>query len=171
MREMRRRKQELTIQEAQAILRAGDHGVLALHGDDGYPYAVPLNYVYVEDGLDGDAEQGAIYFHCAREGHKVDAVRHNPQASFCVVGAHEVVPDTYSTDYQSVIAFGRLHILDEGSARKALFALGERYNPGAPEATAHEVAKDGPRCLVLELEIDHLTAKQSLSLARRASDS
>ena len=83
-REMRRKRQMLSEDDCKIILREGTSGVLALSGDDGYPYAVPLSYVY-------DGEK--IFFHCAKSGHKLDAIRRNPKASFCVIGQHIVVPE------------------------------------------------------------------------------
>ena len=65
-REMRRKKQQLSMEESRRILDEGTSGVLALSGDEDYPYAVPISYVY-----DGDR----LYFHCAKSGHKLDAVR------------------------------------------------------------------------------------------------
>ena len=98
-RELRRGRQALPEAESLAILERGSHGVLAVLGDGGYPYAVPLNYVY---------EGGAIYFHCARAGHKYDAVMACPRASFCVIDRSDVVPEDYSTNFRSVIAFGEV---------------------------------------------------------------
>ena len=94
---MRRSKQALSPEEMESILLGGTSGVLALQGEGGYPYAVPLSYVYTG---------GRFYFHCARAGHKIDAVRHSPKASFCVIGQDQVVPEEYTTYYRSVIAFG-----------------------------------------------------------------
>ena len=62
-RELRRKNQQLSETEARSILKNGTHGVLSVQGDDGYPYGVPMNYVYGDD---------AIYFHCAKEGHKLE---------------------------------------------------------------------------------------------------
>ena len=103
-REMRRKRQMLSEDDCKIILREGTSGVLALSGDDGYPYAVPLSYVY-------DGEK--IFFHCAKSGHKLDAIRRNPKASFCVIGQDKVVPEEYTTDYRSVIAFGTVRILED----------------------------------------------------------
>ena len=85
-REMRRKRQALSMEEIAAVLNRGTAGVLALSGDDGYPYAVPISYVF-----DGDK----IYFHCARAGHKLDAIRRNAKASFCVVDQDQIVPEEY----------------------------------------------------------------------------
>ena len=89
-REMRRSRQSLTDQESIILLEEGSSGVLAVAGDDGYPYAVPLSYVY-------DSGSRAVYFHCALSGHKLDAVHKNPKVSFCVIGQDQVVPEEYTT--------------------------------------------------------------------------
>ena len=98
-REMRRKGQALGKEECEEILRAGRTGVLALSGDDGYPYPVPLNYVFAE---------GKLYFHCAKSGHKADAIARSDKAGFCVVARDQVVPGKFTTYFQSVIAFGRI---------------------------------------------------------------
>ena len=100
--EMRRKTQQLPRDEAEEILRAGSSGVLALAGNEGYPYALPISYVYHE---------GRLYFHCAPTGHKLDAVARCPKASFCVIAQDEVVPELYTTRYRSVIAFGTIRRL------------------------------------------------------------
>ncbi len=103
-REMRRAAQALPLEECEDILRRRTEGVLAVSGDDGYPYAVPLNYVYAE---------GKLIFHCAKVGHKIDAMKSSDKVSFCVVDAADVVPEEYTTAYRSVIVFGRVCILTE----------------------------------------------------------
>ena len=76
-RPMRRIRQQLSQAECDAILQKCSSGVLAVAGDDGYPYTVPMSYLY---------QDGRLYFHCAKSGHKLDAVRREPKVSFCVVG-------------------------------------------------------------------------------------
>jgi len=103
-REMRRRRQALPEGECVAILERMTSGVLAVEGDGGYPYAVPLSYVYAG---------GKLYFHSAREGHKVDALRRNAKASFCVVERDEVVAEEYTTYFRSVVVFGQVRFVEE----------------------------------------------------------
>jgi len=113
---MRRKKQILTEEEAKEVLNRGMFGVLALLGDDDYPYAVPASYVYCDSKL---------YFHGAKGGHKMDAVKKCDKASFCVIGKDDVIPEEYTTYFRSVIAFGRIHIMeDESEMRKAIEMLG-----------------------------------------------
>ena len=88
-RELRRKKQALSQEECTAVLNRGTSGVLALAGDDDYPYAVPISYVY-------DGEK--LYFHCAKSGHKLDAIRRNAKASFCVIDKDQIVPEEYKCD-------------------------------------------------------------------------
>lgn len=153
---MRRSKQQLSPNEAVAILERNTAGVLAVSGDDGYPYAVPLSYVYAD---------GKIYFHSALAGHKIDALEASDKVSFCVVDADDVVPSEYTTYYRSVIAFGRARILrDEQEKMAALRMLGEKYNPGQPEALAAEIAHGFARLHMIELTIEHLTGKQAKEL-------
>ena len=156
-RPMRRARQALSPEECQDILRRGTSGVLALAGDDGYPYAVPLSYVYAD---------GKLYFHCAKTGHKLDAIARSPKGSFCVIHQDQVVPETYTTHYRSVIAFGALRVLeDEREKREAIELLAVKYAPeDTPEHRAHFIEKDwAPLCMV-EMEIHHLSGKQAKEL-------
>ena len=102
-REMRRKRQQLSEVESIGIMKKATSGTLALLGDNGYPYVVPISYVYHE---------GKLYFHSALAGHKVDAIRKCDKASFCVIDKGEVHPEKYTTFFRSVIAFGRIHIIE-----------------------------------------------------------
>ena len=160
-REMRRKRQALTQAQCQAILEQGSCGVLALSGDGGYPYAVPLSYLY---------HQGKLYFHCAKSGHKLDALRREPKASFCVVAQDQVAPLEYTTLYRSVIVFGRLRELeDDGEKRAAIEALALKYAPQDTPAHREEaIRRDwGPLC-VLELTPEHVSGKQGKDLVGKA---
>lgn len=157
-REMRRKTQLLPREEAEDILKNGTSGVLAVAGDDGYPYAVPLSYVY---------RDGKIWFHCAKVGHKMDAIAACDKVSFCVIGQDRVVPEKYTTHFRSAIAFGRARVLEGEEKLRALEALGERYNPGDTEGRQTEIAQNLERVAVVELSIEHLTGKEAVELARQ----
>ena len=155
-REMRRKRQQLSDEESVAILRKATSGTLALLGDNGYPYAVPLSYVYSE---------GKLYFHSAMEGHKVDAIRNCDKASFCVIDSDDVKPQQYTTYFRSVIAFGKIHIVEDDAQRlTAARLLGNRYNPGHNEALEKELENGFKRMLVICLDIKHLTGKEAIEL-------
>lgn len=161
-RPMRRKKQELPQEEAVAILRRGTSGVLALAGDGGYPYAVPLSYAY--DGEGG--ELGRLIFHSAAAGHKVDAIARDDRASFCVIDQDDVVPEKFTTRFRSVITFGRIRVLsDPAEKRAAIGLLSRRYAPDMPrEAEAAEIERFWNTLLMFELRIEHLSGKEAIEL-------
>ena len=153
---MRRNRQQLSREECECILDRCTSGVLALTGDGGYPYAVPLSYVYAD---------GAIIFHSAVEGHKVDAIKRDNRCSFCVIEQDEIKPAEFTTYFRSVIAFGRIHILETADEKvQALRLLGRRYSPGDELGLQHEIDKSLDHVLLLRLNIDHLSGKQAIEL-------
>lgn len=158
-RKMRRFAQELTAEENAAVLQRGTHGVLAVSGDDGYPYAVPVNYYY---------EDGMIFIHCAVSGHKLDAVRNSEKVSFCVVDQDQVVPEKRTDYFRSVIAFGRARVVDEPERkRQYLLKLGVKYSPEDEQGCREEIEEAFGRVCLLEIDIEHLTGKQAKELGLR----
>ena len=158
-REMRRKKQKLSKEECERILYDGTSGVLALHGDDGYPYTVPISYVY-------DGEK--LWFHSAKSGHKIDAVLKNDKASFCVIDQDQIVPEEYTTYFRSVIAFGRIRIAeDDTEKRSAIEKLALKYSPDDTDENREKAIERewNPLC-ILEMEIEHLSGKQAIELER-----
>ena len=160
MREMRRSRQLLGEAETLEILDRGSHGVLALIGDGGCPYALPISYAREGDRL---------YMHCAKAGHKLDALRAEPRASFCVVARDEVVPEEFTTRYRSAIAFGRIHELaGEEDILRALRLLCAKYCPEAAEAAVEaEIARERAGVNVLEFKIERLSGKQARELIEK----
>ncbi len=158
-REMRRKKQQLSAEECKEILRRGTSGVLAAEGDSGFPYAVPLSYVY---------EKGRLYFHCAKAGHKLDAVRRNAKVSFCVIDKDTVIPEEYTIYFRSVIVFGEMRILeDEAEKWDAMERLSLKYAPeDSPENRRRAIEKDWAPLCVLELAIAHMSGKEAIELVR-----
>lgn len=156
-RPLRRARRALPRESCEAILQAASTGVLALQGDGGYPYAVPLNFAYAG---------GRVYFHCAKQGHKLDAVRRCPKASLCVVDKDAVVPEKYTTAYRSVIVFGTVRVLEDPAAmHAALAALARKYAPAESEASHRaEIARYRDEVCVLELTPAHISGKQGLEL-------
>jgi len=152
-REMRRKEQLLSEEETNRILVTNTSGVLALTGDDGYPYAVPLSFVY---------ENGKIYFHCAKDGHKIDAIRRSDKVSFCVIGKDEIIPQAFNTIYSSVIAFGRAKILTSDSERlAALESLIRKYSTAYVQEGQKEIEKYWDRVCLVEISIEHVSGKAS----------
>lgn len=141
------------------MLDRGTSGVLAVHGDDGYPYAVPLSYAY---------EDGKLWFHCARTGHKLDAILRDPKVTFCVVDRDQVVPLEYTTYFRSVILFGKARVLeDPAEIRTALEKLALRYAPEDSEAHREAILeKELPAVVVIEVTMEHLSGKEAIELVR-----
>lgn len=158
-REMRRKKQLLPKDLAERILKNASTGVLAVSGDDDYPYAVPLNYVY---------ESGRIYFHCARSGHKLDAIRGSSKVSFCVVDEDRIVPDIFATNFRSVIVFGRAKEVDDDTEKARIMRLlNSKYAPGLSEEGEKEIQKDWNFLSVIRIEVEHLTGKEAAEQVRK----
>lgn len=157
-REMRRKRQELSYEECIAVLDRGTSGVLALEGDDGYPYAVPISYLY---------ENGKIYFHCAKSGHKLDAIRQNSKVSFCVIDQDQIVPEEYTTYFRSVIVFGTARILtQEDEMRGPIEKLAARYAPDDREGREKEIEREISHMAMIELTPDHISGKEAIELIR-----
>lgn len=154
---MRRSRQALPAADCEAILSAGTSGVLALSDSEGFPYSVPLSYLY---------QNGKIWFHCARSGYKLDLLRANPRASFCVIGQDKIVPAEYTTYYRSVIARGTIReITDEAQKMDLIRRLTRKYAPDEPnEAMEAEIRQYRDALCILELEVTQLTGKQNKCL-------
>lgn len=158
-REMRRSKQRLPREVAVEILERNTSGVLALSGDEGYPYAVPMSYVYAE---------GKIYFHSAKNGHKIDAIQRNEKASFCVIDQDQIVPEQYTTFFRSVIVFGRLRLVEDMEEMRRIAAtLAMKYSADFKEGIPKEINASIRNMAVLELTIDHITAKEAIELIKQ----
>lgn len=146
------RRQDRQIEKNQTIdiLEKANYGVLSTVDDNGQPYGVPLNYVY---------EKGALYFHCAIEGYKLDNIKNNSKVSFCVVGHENVLPDKFSTDYESVIIFGRAEEVFDDEKNMALLGLIDKYSPDYMEKGKEYIIKLECRTKVIKVNIEHISGK------------
>jgi len=157
-REMRRFKQALPKEECDEILERNTSGVLAVSGDDDYPYAVPLSYVYTDSKL---------FFHCAPVGHKIDSIARNKKVSFCVIDKDQVVPEKYTTFFRSVILFGVARVLsDEKEKRHAIEMLAAKYSPNDEEGRRKEIDREFKQVCLVEVSVDHITGKEAIELVR-----
>lgn len=154
-RPLRRTKQQISEAEVQRVMNENSTGTLAVIGDEGYPYQVPLNFVYLN---------GTIYMHGAKEGHKIDAVRNSDKATFCVIDADEILSEAYTDLYRSVIAFGRPRIVEsEEEANEAMMAFCLKFNPSV-EGAKETLAGSMPSTAVIAMDVEHITGKQSMRL-------
>ena len=157
--EMRRKRQALSSEEISSVLNRGTSGVLALSGDNDYPYAVPISYVY-------DGEK--LYFHCAKSGHKLNAVQRNAKASFCVIDQDKIIPEEYTSYFRSVIVFGRIQVIkDEDKKRQAIEKLAVKYAPQNSVAGRREaIDREWKPLCMLEMTIDHMSGKEAIELLK-----
>ena len=155
-REMRRKKQLLSEAETIEILQSCTSGVLAVIGDNDYPYAVPLSFAY---------KDGKLFFHFAKAGHKIDSIVKNNKVSFCVIKTDIVIQKTFTTHFRSAIVFGRARILTEDSEKKyALECLVEKYSPDYITEGQSEIERDWDRVCVAEVNIEHMTGKAAIEI-------
>ena len=153
---MRRFRQELSESESIDILKRGKVAVMAVAGDDGYPYAVPVNYVY---------DEGCIYVHSASEGHNIDALKREPKCSVCIVDKDYVVPEKFTSYFRSVIAFGEVEFIASEEAKiRALRLLCEKYSPVLDPM--NEINKSLKAVTVIRILLKRITGKEAIELIR-----
>lgn len=159
-REMRRKKQILSREKSIEILNNNTSGVLALHGDDDYPYALPISYAY---------DDNKIYFHSAKTGHKIDAIKRNNKASFCVIDKDMVVGEEFTTYFRSIIAFGKIRFIkDEKAIIDALIKLSNKYSPNeSDEKRDKEIKMSLTNLEMFYLDIEHLSGKEAIELVQK----
>jgi nitroimidazol reductase NimA-like FMN-containing flavoprotein (pyridoxamine 5'-phosphate oxidase superfamily) len=151
-RKMRLEKRRLPDGELEKLLAEGIYGVLAVAGDEGYPYAVPVNYAY---------EGGRIYFHCAKEGHKLDAIKRSEKLSFCVVAGERVLPERFTTAYRSAIAFGKGRVVEEDEEKRhAMRLINAKYSPGLEKEGDEAIVRTWDRLHVVAIKVEHLMGKE-----------
>jgi len=156
-REMRRGKQLLSTEDTAAVMDRCTHGVLACLGDEDYPYAVPISYVYFND---------IIYFHSAKAGHKIDAIMKNPKVSFAVIDEDTIVSNKYTSYFRSVIAFGKARIAEGDERLGAFSALVEKYSGDQPEEAKHKEITGCTQAYIIAIDVDHITGKEAIEYVR-----
>ncbi len=152
-RTIRKKKNALDITSTKNLLQQNRRGVLSMNGDDGYPYAIPVNYLYDEDNK-------KIYFHGARAGHKVDALKACDKVCFTVYGNEMIKEESWAPYMQSVVVFGRCHLLKTNENTMTLlkkFAM--KYYPNEKIVDV-EILRAGKAAQLFEIEIEHLSGKE-----------
>ena len=152
-RRIRKKKNEISAEAAEQLLLHCRRGILAMNGVEGYPYAIPINYFY-------DKENQKIYFHGARAGHKVEALRACDKVCFIVYGNEIIKEEAWAPYIQSVVVFGRCHLVEAGTRAITLlkqFAM--KYYPDEHLAD-EEIAQAGKAAQIFEIEIEHFSAKE-----------
>ena len=145
---------EISVEEAKKLLRESRRGVLAVNGDDGYPYAVPINYLY-------DEETQEIIFHGSKVGHKVDALKRSDKVCFTVYGNETVETDeAWAPFLESAVVFGRCHLVaDRGESDALCRKFAMKYYP-TEKMVDDEVAASGKAVQMFRLQIEHISGKK-----------
>ena len=152
-RPMRRKTRAISDEAAKALLLNEKRGILAVNGDDGYPFALPVNYFY-------DMENGRIYFHGAKVGHKVDSLKACDKICFTVFGNEQVKDVPWAPYLQSAVVFGRCHLIENQEENIRLVKkFAEKYYPDE-KTIDEEVAVSGRAVQMFVIEIEHLSGKQ-----------
>ena len=152
-RELRRKKKEISTEAAKELLRCERRGVLAVNGDNGYPYAVPINYLY-------DEESHKIIFHGAKAGHKFDSLKACDKVCFTVYGNERIKVEAWAPYLQSVVVFGRCHLVSsQEESVKLVRKLAMKYYPNE-KLVEEEIAEHGKGVQMFEIEIEHICGKE-----------
>jgi nitroimidazol reductase NimA-like FMN-containing flavoprotein (pyridoxamine 5'-phosphate oxidase superfamily) len=151
MGKMRRSDRELDRAETDEILANGIYGVLSMNGDDGFPYGVPLNYVYTGD---------SIYLHGAVEGERLARIQKDNSVSFCVVGKASVLPEKFSIDYSSAIVFGKANIIVEDEQKlKIMLSFVDKYSGAFKEKGEEYAVSSLHKVKCIRIDIERITGK------------
>ncbi len=153
-RPVRRKNKEINMEAVNQLLKTSRRGVLAVNGDDGYPYAIPINYLYSE-------EEQKIFFHGAKAGHKIDSIRKSDKVCFTVYGNETVKEEEkWAPFMQSVVVFGRCRLIEsQEEILKRVKELAVKYYPSM-QLIDEEIAADGKHVQMFEIEIEHMTGKE-----------
>lgn len=152
-REIRKKKNELSIPAAEALLQSCRRGVLAVNGDNGYPYAIPVNYFY-------DRDSQKIWFHGSPTGHKADALQVCGKVCFTVYGNETVKAEAWAPFVQSVVVFGLCRpVTDHPRAMELLRKLAMKYY-SCEALVEEEIARAGKAVRLFEIEVEHLSGKE-----------
>ncbi|MCK5757832.1 MAG: pyridoxamine 5'-phosphate oxidase family protein [Clostridiales bacterium] len=152
-REMRRSDRQIFNLDIEDILLRGEYGILSTVSETGYPYGVPVNYVY---------HNNRIFFHCAKTGFKIDNISYDEKVSFCVVVDTELMPEKFSTKYKSVIAFGTASEATGDIKKEALFGLVKKYSPDFMGKGRNYVEIEHSGTALIKIDIQHMTGKARL---------
>ena len=151
-REMLRKKQQLTQEACIEILKKEPRGVLSVLGDDGYPYGMPMNHYYCE-------EDGKIYFHSGKNGHRAEVVKHYDKASFCVYDGGFRREGEWALNISSVIVFGRIELIEDQEKIYKIARLLSYKFTNDEEYIEREIQKSGPGTMMFALVPEHMTGK------------
>lgn len=149
-RKLRKINYEIPKERVEELIKITEYGVLSTVGEDGYPYAVPVNYAYIN---------GNIYFHCAREGHKLDNISFNNKVSFTLVPYSKVLSEKFDSEYESVVIFGKAEEVFDKEKIDGLLGLVYKYSPEYVEAGKAYIDRAQDKVRIMKISFDYVTGK------------
>lgn len=150
-REMHKKERQVSEERVREMLLSSTEGTLAMHGDDGYPYALPMNYIYLND---------AIYIHTANRGYKIDALRQNNKVGFSVIARSQIAPELYTTRYESVVATGDVEFVEDPKERQLVMeTIVKRFSPGLEEGGQKFIKAAIDRTAIIKINIREMKGK------------
>lgn len=149
-RKIRKIKNEIDNDAVDSLLHSCRRGVLSMNGEDGYPYAIPVNYYY-------DEANQKIYFHGAKAGYKVDCLNRNDKVCFTVFGNESIKDLEWAPYVQSVVVFGRCHLVDTNNEVLKTFMM--KYYPNV-DLVDKVIEEDSKFVQMYEISIEHKSGKQ-----------
>lgn len=151
-RKMRRFKQQLTEEECIELLSSEERGTLAMNGDDGYPYAIPMNFSY-------DKASNGLIMHSARAGYKLDAMHGDSKACFCLYTKGVSETGRTPRNAHSIVIFGKIRFIDDpDESIRLLRDFDSRFED--PDMVEKHLKREGHLAQVFILEIEHMTGKR-----------
>ncbi|NBI62668.1 5-nitroimidazole antibiotic resistance protein [Clostridiales bacterium] len=154
-REMYKKERQMSEADVIKACQSGNHGTLSMIGDDGYPYATPVNYIYID---------GKIYIHSAKYGYKVDCVNRDNKVCFSAIINAKVEQSKFTAAFQSIIAKGKIHAVeDEGERRKVLEQFIYKLSPDFVENGMKFVDGAIGKTLLLCMDIEEMTGKENMA--------
>ena len=154
-RKMRRFQQEVSVEKAREVLKEAGRGVLSVIGDDGYPYGIPVNYIY-------DENDNCIYIHGAKEGHKIDSIKNCSKVSFTAWNKGFKKDGDWAWNITSVIVFGRAELINDiNFITEKVRNLGNKYYPSKADVEK-EIKSAINHVQLIAVHIEHMTGKQIL---------
>ena len=149
-RKLRKTNYGIPKERVEELIKITEYGILSTVGEDGYPYAVPVNYAYIN---------GSIYFHCAREGHKLDNISFNNKVSFTLVPYSKVLSEKFDSEYESVVIFGQAEEALDKEKTDGLLGLVYKYSPEYVEAGKAYIDRAQDKVRIMKISIDHVSGK------------
>lgn len=152
-REIRKKVNEIGLDESKELLKNSRRGIFATSGDDDYPYTIPINYLY-------DEGNQKIYFHGSKAGHKVDSIKRSNKVCFTVYGNETIEDESWAPFVQSVIVFGRCHLIDnQPRAMELLKTFAMKYYP-SEGMVDKKISLAGKAVQMYEIDIEHMSGKR-----------